>query len=234
MNFIKKIALKDDIDRSVYPYNIPALKNFSELVIDSPVTFFVGENGSGKSTLIEAIAVAIGLNPEGGSDNFNFSTSSTHSELHEKIVLSKTGRTPSTKYFLRAESFYNVATEVDTLKAYGTHGGSLHKCSHGEAFIKLIENRFWDNGLFILDEPESALSPLKQMNLLILMSELVKSGSQLLIATHSPILLAFPNASIYDFDNNLEKVKYFDTEHYKLYKLFLDNPELMVKKLFDE
>ena len=197
------------------------------------MTFFVGENGSGKSTLIEAIAVAIGLNPEGGSDNFNFSTSSTHSELHEKIVFSKTGRIPSTKYFLRAESFYNVATEVDTLEAYGSHGGSLHECSHGEAFIKLIENRFWDNGLFILDEPESALSPSKQMKLLILMDELVKSGSQLIIATHSPILLAFPNASIYDLDNNLEKVKYSDTEHYKLYKLFLDNPELMVRKLFE-
>jgi predicted ATPase len=242
MRFITKIALNEDVDKREYPFNIPVLKNFKELIIKSPVTFFVGENGSGKSTLIEAIAIASGLNPEGGSQNFNFKTNDSHSQLYKELIITKTGNRPVTKYFLRAESFYNVASEIDrTVKEDGNyaalfaHGGnSLHECSHGEAFLTLIENRFFDKGLYILDEPESALSPIKQMRLLVLIDTLVKNGSQLIIATHSPILLSYPDATIYDFDNNLCEINYEDTEHYKLYKLFINNPKMMIEKLFND
>ncbi len=237
MNFIIKVSLKEKIDKSKYPFNIPVLKNFEELKLKSPVTFFVGENGSGKSTLIEAIALAIGLNAEGGSQNFAFKTNDSHSELYKDLIISKTGNRPTTKYFLRAESFYNVASEIENLgtDAIISHGGkSLHHLSHGEAFLQLIENRFYDKGLYILDEPESALSPLRQMKLLVLINELVKNGSQFIIATHSPILLSYPNANIYDFDNNMNEIPYKDTENYKLYELFINNQEMMIERLLSE
>lgn len=242
MKFITKISLDQDIERDAYPFNLPILKKFEELEIKSPVTFFVGENGSGKSTLIEAIAIASGLNPEGGSQNFNFKTTNSYSELYKKLIISKTGDRPKTKYFLRAESFYNVASEIErafredgNIDMLISHGGkSLHNCSHGEAFITLIENRFYDKGLYILDEPEAALSPLRQMQLLILIDKLVKNGSQLIIATHSPILLSYPNATIHDFDNNMEIIKYEDTENYKLYKMFIENPKRMIEKLLED
>lgn len=235
MVFIKEIRLKEDIDKSEYPFNIPVLNSFEKLKIKSPVTFFVGENGSGKSTFIEAIALSSGLNAEGGSQNFDFKTNDSHSSLYKSLTISKTGNRPVTKYFLRAESFYNVATEIENnLDALKSHGGvSLHHCSHGEAFISLVENRFYGKGLYILDEPEAALSPLKQMRLLVLIDELVKEGSQFIIATHSPILLAYPNATINDFDNNLNEVDYLETEHYKLYKLFIDDPKMMMDKLLN-
>jgi len=235
MNFITKISLKENVDKNDYPYNIPVLKKFNELLIKSPVTFFVGENGSGKSTFIEAVAVASGLNAEGGSQNFNFSTRNSHSELYKNLIISKTGYLPKTKYFLRAESFYNVASEIEKIPdALSSHGGkSLHNYSHGESFIALVENRFYEKGLYILDEPEAALSPLKQMRLLIVIDELVKKGSQFIIATHSPILLSYPNATIHDFDNNMDEVEYENTEHYKLYKLFIDNPKIMIEKLLN-
>lgn len=242
MKFISRIALKENVDKKNYPFNIPVLENFQELAIKSPVTFFVGENGSGKSTLIEAIAIASGLNAEGGSQNFNFKTNDSHSQLYKGLIVSKTGNRPVTKYFLRAESFYNVASEIErSVKEDGnyavlaSHGGkSLHSCSHGEAFLALVENRFYNNGLYILDEPEAALSPLKQMRLLVLIDELVKNGSQFIIATHSPILLSYPNAIINDFDNNMSEINYEDTEHYRLYKLFIDNPKMMVERLLND
>lgn len=238
MIFIKGLNIKKN-DTDEYPYNIPIIKNFSELLFDSPVTFFVGENGTGKSTLIESIAIEYGLNPEGGSNNFRFQTKASHSELYKNVTLMKTGNIPNTKYFLRAESFYNVASEVDRLfekdtgrliNSYGID--SLHNCSHGEAFMNLMENRFGDKGLYILDEPESALSPSRLMSMLILIDDLVKSGSQFIIATHSPILLSYPNATIYSLDSGkIEKINYKDTEHYKLTKLFIDNPEMMLERL---
>jgi predicted ATPase len=236
--FIKKIELKNDFsyDENKYPYNIPILKNFSNVILESPVTFFVGENGSGKSTFIEAIAVAMGLNAEGGSQNFMFKTKDTHSDLYNHLAISKGIEKPRTKYFLRAESFYNVATEVDSnldaLRAMNYK--SLHECSHGEAFIRLLKERFYDKGLYILDEPEAALSPSRQMSFLVLMDQLVKNGSQFIIATHSPIILSYKNSTIYDFDDDVNKVLYHDTEHYKLYKLFLDNPDMMLEKLLKE
>jgi Predicted ATPase len=237
MIFISRINLNSHVNKDQYPFSIPVLKNFEELIIKSPVTFFVGENGSGKSTLIEAIAVNSGLNAEGGSQNFTFKTSDSHSDLYKELTVSTTGYKPTTKYFLRAESFYNVASEIENIgiDALASHGGtSLHQCSHGEAFLQLIENRFYDKGLYILDEPESALSPLKQMSLLVLINELVKNGSQFIIATHSPILLSYPKATILDFDNNMNEIDYKDTEHYKLYEMFINNPEMMVEKLLKE
>lgn len=173
-------------ERNVYPFNLSVVRNLSSLSFKNPVTFIVGENGTGKSTLLEAIALNYGFNAEGGSRNFNFSTQSSHSELHEYITVVKGVRRPKDGYFLRAESFYNVATEVERLNATHSYGGrSLHEQSHGESFMSLMLNRFFGNGLYILDEPEAALSPLRQFSLLSRMRQLEKENSQFIIATHS-------------------------------------------------
>jgi predicted ATPase len=235
--FITKIKLNDEnINKNEYPYNIEVLKNFKELDIDSPVTFFYGENGVGKSTLVEAIAIALGLNPEGGSNNMQFSNYDDYSDLYKHLTISKF-RVPKTKFFLRAESFFNVATDIsnngDLIDT--TYGGEdLHKCSHGESFLKLVEHRFWNNGLYILDEPEAALSPQRQLTLLCYINDLVKNGSQFIIATHSPILLSYKYGEILDLNNNFEKIKYEDTEVYRIYKDYLENPEKMQDILFEE
>lgn len=233
--YINKIALKrENINNfSEYPFCIDVIKDFNELKITSPVTFLVGENGIGKSTFIEALAVKLGLNPEGGTQNFMFSTRDTHSLLHEYLFVNTTYKRPKTKFFLRAESFYNVASEIDDLEVNGYGDRSLHAYSHGESFIQLIQNRFTGNGLYILDEPEAALSPIRQMTLLCLIHDLVKNGSQFIIATHSPILIAYINGEILDLNNNFKTVKYEDTEVYQTYKMYLDNPYGMQKKLFD-
>ncbi len=238
--FINRIKLnRENIDFEEYPFNIKCLKHFEELKIDCPVTFFYGENGVGKSTLVEAIAIALGLNPEGGSNNMQFSNYDDYSELYKYLTISKFGM-PQTKFFLRAESFYNVATVVDTNeggpkgKLSWQYGGDLHKCSHGESFINLVENRFWDKGLYILDEPEAVLSPQRQMTLLCYIDELAKKGSQFIIATHSPILLSYKSGKIIDMNNNLEEIKYEDTDVYRIYKEFLNNPYGMQKILFEE
>ena len=238
--FVNNIRLdKEKIeDFDIYPFNIEIIKNFDELRLTSPVTFLIGENGIGKSTFIEALAISCGLNPEGGTQNFNFKTNNTHSDLYKYLKVGKLG-VPQTKYFLRAESFYNVATEIEkiseeSLPIYRYYGGDLHKCSHGEAFIKVVQNRFSDNGLYILDEPEAALSPIRQMTLLSLIDNLVKNGSQFIIATHSPILIAYRNSIIYDLNNNFNEINYKDTEIYQVYKMFLENPDKMQNELFRE
>lgn len=238
MNYIKGIRLRGDYTPEHYPFNIPAvrfLKKEGNLSLDKPVTFFVGENGTGKSTLVEAIAVAMGFNGEGGSRDFFFTTQRTHSELCDHLTISKSVY-PKDGFFLRAESFYNTASYLDensTLIRYG--GVSFHEQSHGESFLALVMNRFEGNGLYILDEPESALSPQRLMSLLVVIDELVKNNSQFIIATHSPILMAYPNADILEFsEKGIQKVGYRETEHYRITKQFIDNPERMVQYLLND
>lgn len=239
--FIKRITLdRSKIDNyDNYPFNIELIKNLDEINFNKPVTFLIGENGIGKSTFIEALAVNIGLNPEGGTENFRFNTKNTHSILSDYITVS-TFNKAKTKFFLRAESFYNVASEIIRISEeggqgplYESYGGNLHECSHGESFIKLVQNRFSDHGLYILDEPEAALSPQRQMGLLCLINDLVKEGSQFIIATHSPILISYINGEILDLNNKFAVTRYEDTEIYQTYKMYLDNPYKMQERLFD-
>src|SRR2546430_13874845 len=195
--YLRSVSLRREEVASfnVYPYSIPAVRALHTLELDPRVTFFVGENGSGKSTLVEAIAVAAGFNAEGGSKNFNFATRRTESELHEHIHLVRGTKRERDGYFVRAESLYNVATEIDELGVSGYGPRSLHAQSHGEAFLALAMNRFFGNGLYILDEPEAALSPSRQLSLLVVIDQLVREKtSQVIVATHSPILLAYPDA----------------------------------------
>ncbi len=214
----------------VYPFSLPAVHQLEKLKPHPKVTFLVGENGSGKSTVLEAIAVAYGFNPEGGSKNFNFNTRQSHSSLHEQIRLSKGIKRPKDGFFLRAESFFNVATAIENIEVEHAYGGvSLHEQSHGESFLALITNRFRGKGLYILDEPESALSPQRQLVVLSLIHQLVNDDSQFIIATHSPILMAYPDAIIYHFsENGIDVIKYEETEHYKVTRDFLLNPKRML------
>ena len=235
MNYITGIRLRDMPQG--YLANLPAVKHLyrsKELEFTNPVTFFVGENGSGKSTLLEAIAVAAGFNGEGGSRDFVFSTRRTHSDLCDLITPIRT-IPPKDGFFLRAESFYNTASYLDensTMKRYG--GVSFHEQSHGESFLSLVTNRFEGNGLYIMDEPEAALSPQRLLTLLVLMDELVKKRSQFIIATHSPIIMAFPGADIIQFsEKGMERVSYRETESYRITKQFMDDPERMIKYLFE-
>lgn len=239
--FIDKISLNRDKINSFdeYPFNIEIIKDFNELNFTEPVTFFIGENGTGKSTFLEAIAIAMGLNAEGGTQNFNFVTKNTSSSLSNYLKISRHNY-PENKFFLRAESFYNFSSEMQRLveedhyfKLYRSYGGNLHNCSHGESFIKLVKNRFGDNGLYILDEPEAALLSERQMTLLCLIDDLVKRESQFIIATHSPILISYYKGVILDLDNNFKITKYEDTKIYNLYRLYLDNPYGMQKRLFE-
>lgn len=231
--------LRDKIeDMNKYPFNLDVVKNMNELEFHENVTFIVWENGSGKSTLIEALAIAMRFNPEWWSRNLNFSTQATHSQLSNYLRIAKGVIMPRDGYFLRAESFYNVASNIDQLESElpGIQAGywwkSLHEQSHWESFLSLFTHRLGWNGLYILDEPEAALSPQRQMSLLVRMDELIKQKSQFIIATHSPILLAYPNAKIIQISEKwFEQVSYKDTDHYNLYKTFLDNPEYMLKKL---
>ena len=227
---------QSSLSETSYLKNLPAI-NFlaagNEIDLGNDVTFFTGDNGTGKSTLIEAIAVCSGFNPEGGSKNFNFSTHDTEYPLAECITVSKKSY-PDDGFFLRAESFYNVATAIDELGVSGYGDCSLHKQSHGESFHALFQNRFRGNGLYLLDEPESALSPLRQMSLLARMHQLVSNNSQFIIATHSPILLAYPNATILEFsDLGIRKIAYEESQSYLLYKQFLDNPNRTLKHLLE-
>lgn len=241
--YVRGVRLKRDaegVDDKRYPFFLPFVRQLDKLELKSPVCFFVGENGAGKSTLIEAIAISLGFNPEGGSRNFNFSTKNTHSELHAHITVIKGSKRAKDGYFLRSESFYNVASEIENLEdidsgllaAYG--GKSLHTRSHGESFMDLVCNRFFGNGLYLLDEPESALSPTRLMMLLKRMNEL-SASSQFLIATHSPILMAYPGAQIFVLsETGIEETPYHETEHYFITKQFLQNPERMLRYLFEE
>ena len=228
--YLREIRLESTKTPKKYPFCLPAVKSLGTLRLEKPVTFFVGENGTGKSTLLEAVAINYGFNAEGGSKNFRFTTVESHSELHEHIRLVKGIRRPQDGYFLRAESFYNVISEIDDKDLAGYYGGnSLHSCSHGEGFWALVTERFFGQGLYFLDEPEAALSPTRQMALLSRMHQLVKEKSQFIIATHAPILLAYPDADIYELtQEGIHRVAYRDTETYQVTKRFLQNPEGML------
>lgn len=238
--FVRYVELKRDCVPTFdeYPFSIPAVKSLDRLELHPQVTYFIGENGSGKSTLLEAIAVLEGFNPEGGSRNFNFSTAATHSKLGNYLRSASGARRVRTSdsYFLRAESFYNVASEIDRLGVNGGYGGdSLHNCSHGESFFTLITKRFRGNGLYLLDEPESALSPRRQLSFLTRMHDLLATGSQFLIATHSPIILAYPNSTIYQFsERGIETIRYEETDHYQITHMFLTRREAMLQELLRE
>ena len=220
------------------------MRHLDGLDFHPQVTFLVGENGSGKSTLLEAIAICLGFNPEGGTKNFHFSTRASHSELHQYIRLAKGGKRPRDGFFLRAESFFNVATEIENLDSepsFGppvidSYGGlSLHEQSHGESFLALLISRFRGHGLYLLDEPEAALSPQRQLAVLARLHELVRAGSQFVIATHSPILMAYPDAWIYNLTGGgVELVDYYDTEHYRVMHDFMVDTKRMLDMLIDE
>lgn len=217
-----------------YPFNIPAIRSLDRLELHPAVTFFVGENGSGKSTLLEALAVKLRFNAEGGSRNFDFATCETHSDLDKFLQLERRGHFTD-GWFLRAESFYNVATQIEKLGATYSYGGeSLHAQSHGEAFLALLTNRLQGDGIYLFDEPEAALSPQRQLSVLTLLHRLVYHRS-LVIATHSPILLAYPHARIYEFgERGIHEIAYTDTEHYRITKDFLNRHERMLEILLNE
>lgn len=228
-------------ERSRYPLNIPAIAALSTLPLSPTVTFLVGENGSGKSTILEAIACAVGLNPEGGSRNFRFATRESHSELYRHLRVARSAARPADLYFLRAESYFNVASEIEALdrepapgpKIITSYGGrSLHEQSHGESFFALFQHRLFGPGLYLLDEPEAALSPQRQIAMLGLMHRLVERGSQFIVATHSPIILAYPGATIYSLDRSgIHTVAYRESDHYRISRAFLENPELALEEL---
>lgn len=216
-----------------YLRGIPAIAALETLTLHSPVTLFSGENGSGKSTLLEAIAVSYGFNPEGGTRNYSFSTYDSHSELCGALRLVKGYRRAKWGYFLRAESFYNVATAEEEYGRLSTRGSEyFHRRSHGESFLKTVQTNFRGDGLYLLDEPESALSPQRQLTLLLEIARCAAAGAQFLIATHSPILLGAPDAEILSFDGGeIRPCRYEDTESYRVTKLFLDDRMQMLRRL---
>jgi predicted ATPase len=244
--FVREIELRRELVPSFerYPFNLPAIRELDRLPLHPAVTFLVGENGSGKSTLMEAMAVALGFNAEGGSRNFSFGTRDSHSALHQYLRPVRSLLKPRDGYFLRAESLFNVATEIERLDAipspserigpaYGAR--ALHEQSHGESFLALIENRLRGNGLYLLDEPEAALSPVRQMTLIAVLHRLVRAKSQFIIATHSPILLSYPDAAILQLDaGGISQVSYEETEHFTVTRDFLNRYPAMLRVLLAE
>lgn len=234
--FIQNVTIQwDRIDDHSYLRNIPALQFEKDLQFRKNVTFFVGENGTGKSTLLEAIAVAYGFNPEGGTRNYVFSTYDSHSELHHAIRMTKGYIKPKFSYFLRAESFYNVATQEERYADFAHPSRKYHEKSHGESFLAMAQANFRENGLYLLDEPEAALSPQRQLTLLIEISRLAKQGAQFIIASHSPILLGIPDVQILSFDDGIiHECDYTETESYQVTEMFINNREYLLKRLLDD
>lgn len=244
LGFLSSVRMRRERFAKGYPFDVPAIAGIDSLALHPKVTFFTGENGSGKSTLIEAIAIAAGFNAEGGSVNFRFANRPSESSLHGALTLVRTERRPRTGFFLRAESFFNVATEIERLDAIAGPGPKvgasygarpLHEQSHGESFWSLLERRFGNDGLYLFDEPESALSPQRQLQTLQRIHQLARGGSQFLISTHSPLLLAYPNALVYELSSRgIGAVPYEATAVVDTYMHFFMNREQLLADLVDD
>jgi predicted ATPase len=237
---LKRITLlRDRVDDwDSYPFSVPTIRQFDELNFSSRICFFTGENGTGKSTLLEAIAIHYGFGREGGTRSFALDTTeSNHSveALVRALRLSFDIRTGA-GYFLRAESFFNAASYIDSIGVTKYYGGrSLHTRSHGETFFTLLELKFQRDGLFLLDEPEAALSPQRQMAFLVLLHDVLAKykNAQFIISTHSPILLGFPNAQIVSFDNGkLQEIQYEDCSPTQIVRRFVNNRDSVLNELF--
>ncbi|HEY8023375.1 MAG TPA: AAA family ATPase [Burkholderiaceae bacterium] len=231
--YLQRVSLDPGarIDTGDYPFSIPAVKNLGIVDFHPDVTFFVGENGAGKSTVLEAIALAMGFGQEGGTINAqSFRTTDSVSPLHQYLKLSKSFRRHKDGYFLRAESFFNIATYLDDI---GSPSPSLHRCSHGEAFMEVLTHKLRGQGLYLMDEPEAALSPNRQLAALAAIHQLVQNESQFIIATHSPILLSYPGAKILQFDaSGIAEIAYEDTEHFAVTRDFLNHYPRRLQQLF--
>lgn len=238
--FLNRISLmKENIeDFDQYPFTVPAINSLDKLDLTDAITFFVGENGSGKSTLLEAIADKCGFNTAGGGRNNTYDVHAAESALGDHIRLSWMPKV-SNGFFMRAESFYHFATHIDEVdgdgfQAYG--GRSLHEQSHGESFLSLFLNRFNGRALYLLDEPEAALSPQRQLTFLRILKDLTAEGNcQFIIATHSPILLGYPEAKILSFDGGtIQEIDYEMTDHYRITKYFLDHRQKFLKEILED
>ena len=247
---LKKLTLLSERvdDWEAYPFTVSAIRKLREIVFRSRICFFAGENGSGKSTLLEAIAAQYGFGREGGNRNFqNDTTESNHSidPLVKALRLAFDKRTGA-GFFLRAESFFNTASHIDQLDKepgwgppitafYG--GRSLHTRSHGETFFTVLDLKFRRNGLFLLDEPEAALSPQRQLSFLVLIHNVLRQfkDAQFVISTHSPVLLAYPNAQIFSFDEGtVHEIDYEQTGSFQVVHHFLNHREQSLEELFAE
>lgn len=226
--YLRKIRKREgEWGTNVYPFSIPVIRDFTEFRFEKSVTYIVGGNGSGKSTLLEAIAVLLRINPEGGSRHFNFHTEETHSSLHEALIASRASLNFSDTYFFRAESYYNVISEINRrgLNMYYDYL-NFHEFSHGEGFMALLEHRLTGKGIYIFDEPEAALSFQNQLLFLLWIKEAVKKGAQIIIATHSPVILSYPDASIHEIkDGKLVPTQYCNCSVYRDLYGFLLNRE---------
>ncbi|MBL9133128.1 MAG: AAA family ATPase [Verrucomicrobiaceae bacterium] len=241
-HFLHSISLdrRSVPDWDEHPFSVPAIQRLETLKLHPKVTFFVGENGSGKSTLLEAIAEKLGFRFSGGSRVESMFKHEYHSPLTPRLTLSRTSNRPMDGFFLRAESFHNWATELDELEAtphcggvLGSYGGkSLHAQSHGESFLNLLTQRIDGHGIYLFDEPEAALSPQRQLSMLVRLHDLVDEFSQFIIATHSPLIMAYPDAWIYQFGpDGIERIAYEDTEHFQITRSFMRDPKVMLKRL---
>jgi predicted ATPase len=236
--YLLRAAFRPDaaIDFDRYPFSIPAVRDMANIDFHPNVTFFVGENGSGKSTVLEALALALGFGSEGGTLNVRLQTTESVSSLHESLRLARGVPKPRDGYFLRAETFFNLATYMDEADYLGGYGGkSLHRQSHGESFMAVLLHKLRGDGIYLMDEPEAALSPNRQLAALTAIHDLVETGSQFIIATHSPLLLAYPHARIFQFESaGISQVAYEDTEHFCVTQDFLNHHARRLQQLLGD